>query len=64
VLRSLDARERRVIQLRYGLGGGEAETQVETARRLKMRRGDVRRLEEYALRKLRLAPGITSLAAT
>jgi RNA polymerase primary sigma factor len=64
VLRLLDPRERRVLQLRYGLGGGEASTQVETARRLKMRRGDVRRLEEYALRKLRLAPGIGSLAAT
>ena len=62
VLRSLDARERRILQLRFGLNGGEAETQVEIARRLKMRRGDVRRLEEYALRKLRLAPGIASLA--
>jgi RNA polymerase primary sigma factor len=64
VMHSLDPRERRIIQLRFGLNGGEAETQVEIARRLKMRRGDVRRLEEYALRKLRLAPGITSLAAT
>ena len=64
LLRSLDARERRILQLRFGLDGGEAETQVEIARRLKMRRGDVRRLEEYALRKLRLAPGIASLAAT
>jgi RNA polymerase primary sigma factor len=63
LLGSLDARERRILQLRYGLGGGEAETQVETARRLRMRRGEVRRLEEYALRKLRLAPGISALAA-
>ena len=63
VLRHLDPRERRIIQLRFGLGGGDPESQVETARRLKMRRSEVRRLEEYALRKLRLVPGIAALAA-
>ena len=63
LLRHLDPRERRVIQLRFGLSGAQPETQAETARRLRMRRSDVRRLEEYALRKLRLVPGLSTLAA-
>ena len=64
LLGHLDPRERRIIQLRYGLGGIDPETQVETARRLRMRRSEVRRLEEYALRKLRLVPGVRALGAT
>ena len=52
-----------MIQLRFGLAGAQPETQAETARRLRMRRSDVRRLEEYALRKLRLVPGLSTLAA-
>jgi RNA polymerase primary sigma factor len=63
LLHHLDPRERRVIQLRFGLTGAQPETQAETARRLRMRRSEVRRLEEYALRKLRLVPGIATLAA-
>src|SRR3954469_11581218 len=62
-LARLDPRERRVIVLRFGLCGGEPETQVETARRLRMRRSEVRRLEEYALGKLRLLPEVGFRAA-
>jgi RNA polymerase primary sigma factor len=63
LLRMLGPRERRVIAMRFGLDGGECESQVETARRLNMHRSEVRRLEEYALRKLRLVPEVESLAA-
>jgi RNA polymerase primary sigma factor len=63
LLSRLDPRERRVLTLRFGLDGGEPESRLETARRLHTRRGEIRRLEEYALRKLRLTPGLTSDAA-
>jgi RNA polymerase primary sigma factor len=63
LLRELTPRERQVLTLRFGLDGGDPETQLETARRLQTRRSEVRRLEEYALRKLRIAPGVASLAA-
>jgi RNA polymerase primary sigma factor len=62
LLNLLDPRERRVLTMRFGLDGGEPESQVETARRMRARRSEIRRLEEYALRKLRSAPGIASLA--
>jgi RNA polymerase primary sigma factor len=63
LLNSLGPRERQVLTMRFGLDGGEPESQLETARRLHARRSEIRRLEEYALRKLRLAPGITAYAA-
>jgi len=62
LLNLLDPRERRVLTIRFGLDGGEPESQVETARRLQARRSEIRRLEEYALRKLRMAPGVSALA--
>jgi RNA polymerase primary sigma factor len=62
LLNLLDPRERRVLTMRFGLDGGDPESQVETARRLRARRSEIRRLEEYALRKLRAAPGVSSLA--
>ena len=37
LLSALDPRERRVLTLRFGLDGGEPETQIETARRLSVR---------------------------
>ena len=61
-LRLLSPRERAVVALRYGIDDDPA-TVAETARRLRLRAGDVRRLEELALRKLRAAPETASLAA-
>jgi RNA polymerase primary sigma factor len=61
-LRQLNARERAVLEVRYGLDEDPAGV-AETARRLGMRAGDVRRLEELALRKLRAAPETAALAA-
>jgi RNA polymerase primary sigma factor len=58
----LDPRERAVLTLRYGIDDDPA-TVAETARRLGLRAGDVRRLEELALRKLRAAPETAALAA-
>ncbi len=61
LMRILDPRERRVLTLRFGLGGGDPESIQETARRLRMPRADVRRLELYALNKLR-ASGLAAAA--
>jgi DNA-directed RNA polymerase specialized sigma24 family protein len=56
LLEQLEPRERSVIELRFGLGAREPATRTETARRLGLRRDDVRRLEDLALRKLRARP--------
>ena len=48
----LDAREREVIRLRYGLGC-PALAQWQVAERLKISRSYVSRLETHALRQLR-----------
>jgi RNA polymerase primary sigma factor len=61
-LRLLSPRERAVVALRYGIDDDPA-TVAETARRLGLRAGDVRRLEDLALRKLRAAPESAALAA-
>jgi RNA polymerase primary sigma factor len=61
-LRLLSPRERAVVEVRYGLDEDPASV-AETARRLGLRAGDVRRLEELALRKLRAAPEAAALAA-
>ena len=54
---ALDERERLVIRLRYGLGGGAPLTQRETARRCRISRSYVSRIEKRALSKLREALG-------
>jgi RNA polymerase primary sigma factor len=56
LLEHLHPRERAVLELRYGLGEREPATRTETARLLALRRDDVRRLEDLALRKLRARP--------
>ena len=61
-LDQLPRRERAVVATRYGFDEGPA-TVTETARRLGLRAGEVRRLEELALRKLRAAPETAALAA-
>ena len=53
--RCLDAREARIIRLRYGLDGAEPLTQLETAQVCKISRSYVSRLEKRALEKLRAA---------
>ena len=51
----LDAREARIIKLRYGLSGDRALTQAETAKECGISRSYVSRIEKRALEKLRLA---------
>ena len=53
--RCLDAREARILRLRYGLDGAEPMTQLETAQTCKISRSYVSRLEKRALEKLRAA---------
>lgn len=52
-LEELDQRERRVIELRYGLDGEKPKTQQEIGEILNTSRQNVRKLEEKALKKLR-----------
>ncbi len=49
----LDPRERQIITLRYGLGGGVPLTQREVAQKLKISRSYVSRIEKRAIEKLR-----------
>ena len=49
----LDARERRIICARYGLGGRPPETQRQIAERCGLSRSYVSRIEKRALEKLR-----------
>ncbi len=53
VLRMLAPRERRVIQLRFGLGDGHQRALDEVARRMGTSRETVRQMERQALDKLR-----------
>jgi len=53
----LDAREARIIRLRYGLDGEKPMTQQETAQRCGISRSYVSRIEKRALEKLRAALG-------
>ncbi|MGM9612387.1 MAG: sigma-70 family RNA polymerase sigma factor [Butyricicoccus sp.] len=53
----LDDREKQVICLRYGLGGGEPLTQREIAARYGISRSYVSRIEKKALHKLEEAFG-------
>lgn len=57
LLAHLQPRERAVLELRYGLGAEPPATRADTARRLGLRRDDVRRLEDLALRRLRARAG-------
>ncbi|MFO1020369.1 MAG: sigma-70 family RNA polymerase sigma factor [Planctomycetales bacterium] len=52
VLKSLTYREREIIRLRYGLGGGYSYTLEETGRIFKVTRERIRQIESKALRKL------------
>ena len=52
---ALDARERAVVRMRYGLGGQPPLTQREAAEKLGISRSYVSRIEKKALEKLRSA---------
>jgi RNA polymerase primary sigma factor len=53
VLNSLTGRERRVLQLRFGLENGRARTLEEVGKEFKVTRERIRQIEAEALRKLR-----------
>ena len=57
VAQCLDDRERQVISLRYGLGGGVPQRQREVAKILGISRSYVSRIEKRALEKLQQALG-------
>ncbi len=63
VLQTLDARERRVVQLRFGLLDGHQRSLDEIARRLGVNREQVRKMERTALDKLRHAGQAEGLRA-
>lgn len=65
-LQTLEPRERRVIQLRFGLIDSHERSLDEIARRLRTSRETIRQLERQALTKLRRsgrADGLRSYAA-
>lgn len=53
IMNGLTERERKIMIMRYGIGGGKALTQRETAERLGISRSYVSRIEKSALDKLR-----------
>ncbi len=53
VLSTLPPREARILQLRYGLGGGESYTLEEVGQKMGVTRERVRQIEAQALRRLR-----------
>ena len=53
--RVLTARERKILTLRYGLGGGDAMTQREAAELCGISRSYISRIEKKALQKLQAA---------
>ena len=53
VLDSLNGRERRILQLRYGLEDGRARTLEEVGKEFNVTRERIRQIEGKALRKLR-----------
>jgi len=60
-LETLDARSRRVVQLRFGLMDGHQRTIDEVARRMGVNRESVRRMEREALKNLRQRESVASL---
>lgn len=56
MLEPLDAREREILRLRFGLDRGEPRTLDEVAQHLNLTRDRIQELEERALRKLKRPP--------
>jgi RNA polymerase primary sigma factor len=57
-LDSLDPRERKIIQMRFGLERGEERTLSEVAELMGVSRERIRQIEQAALAKLRRMPGL------
>lgn len=57
ILGQLGRRERQIVRLRYGLGGGERRTQRDIARMLGISRSYVSRIEKKAMKKIGRALG-------
>jgi len=55
LLEALDARERRIIAYRFGLGGGRERTLEEVGRKFGVTRERIRQLQNIALLKMRKA---------
>jgi RNA polymerase primary sigma factor len=53
VLSSLTGRERKVLELRFGLGDGASRTLEEVGRQFRVTRERIRQIEAKALRKMR-----------
>jgi RNA polymerase primary sigma factor len=62
VLGSLSERERRVLELRFGLGDGYSRTLEEVGRQFKVTRERIRQIEAKALRKMRHPSRIRQLS--
>jgi RNA polymerase primary sigma factor len=60
-LHQLGATERRVLELRYGIGNEEPKTAAETARALGVKPHQVRQVEDRALRRLGALPATRGL---
>ena len=56
-LKILSSREQKIILLRYGLGGGEKQTQKKVAEALGISRSYISRIEKRAIEKLNAAMG-------
>jgi RNA polymerase primary sigma factor len=63
LLTALAPIERRVLNLRFGLDGGEPQTRAATSKLLRLDRTQVRRIEERGLRRLRTVPEVYELEA-
>ena len=61
VLSTLSPRERRVLELRFGLGDGRTHTLEDVGRLLKVSRERIRQIESAALRKLRTSQRVGRL---
>jgi RNA polymerase sigma factor (sigma-70 family) len=63
ILASLNARERRVLALRFGLGDGNALSPEEIGKALQVSQAQIRMIEAKAIRKLRHPKNVLILGA-